>query len=156
LPLLAAWALAWLVTAALVWLAVRRGWLRSPFAIALTTAVGFLAAGSVAVGAMDLPGQSAVVTRGRIGLLEQYDGARLRAVDVTPRRRFRDDDVLQAAALTTRHEPDAAGEDPRALEPSFALPEGRYEARVWFEGDPGQAGDAFVALSDRVVLARAA
>jgi hypothetical protein len=40
------------------------------------------------------------------------------------------------------------------LEGPFDLPEGRYEARIWFEGRVPPGSEAFVGVTDQVLLAR--
>src|SRR5262249_19597609 len=86
---------------------------------------------------------AAAATRGQISLMQAYDPSRLRAFDFGRLARMSDDRLLAAATVSVR-----------TLDEHFDLPEGRYEARVSFEGDRGRPGEAFAAFSDRRTLGR--
>ncbi|HEX7140336.1 MAG TPA: hypothetical protein VF219_20970, partial [Vicinamibacterales bacterium] len=74
------------------------------------------------------------------------------AFDPTHLKRLGSDEVLAASALTLQRPTREEIANPRVLEGPFELPEGAFEAQIWFAGDV--ASDVFVALSDEVVLAR--
>jgi len=134
---------------------LRRGWLRSAFWTATAGCVAVGLSGAVLLGLRSVPNRQAAVQRGQLALLRDFDPAHLRAVDVSHVKRLGDREVLDAAALTLRRVPGDEIRNPRMLEGPFDLPEGRYIARVWFSSDVTPTADAFVALSDDVVLARA-
>ncbi len=150
--------LPWIVAVAVVMAALvicaRRGWLRSVFWTATTGAAGLLAVAALAVGSRPVPNRQAVTVRGQLALMRGYDPARLRAVDVSHVKRLDEREVLATAALTIQRTGQEDIANPRVLEGPFELPEGTYEARVWFAGAAAPDTEAFVALTDDVVLAR--
>jgi hypothetical protein len=133
--------------------AVRRRWLVSPFWTAVVGSAGVFLVAALIFGARPAPNRQAVTVRGQLALMREYDPGRLRAFDATHLKRISPDEVLATSALTLR--PTTAQEvaNPRVLEGPFELPEGAYEAQVWFAGNV--SADTFVGLSDDVVLARA-
>jgi hypothetical protein len=129
---------------------------RAVFWTATAAGVGVLIAGSVLTGLFSLRAISdrqAIVVRGQRELLAEYDPSRLLATDVTHVRRLDEKAVLTAASLTFRRPPGAAADNPRVLAGPFDLPEGRYEARIWFEGSVPPGSEGFVGLTDQVLLA---
>jgi hypothetical protein len=148
--------LPWLVAAAVIAPAlvvlVRRRWLRSLFWTAATASTGVFLIAALIFGARPAPSRQAVTARGQLALMREYDPGSLRAFDPTHLKRLRADELLTAAALSLRRTAQQEIGNPRVLEGPFELPEGAYEARVWFAADA--SADAFVALSDEVVLAR--
>jgi hypothetical protein len=128
---------------------------RSVFWTATMAGAGALLIGSLLAGLRTMPGRSAVVVRGQLRLLADYDPSWLRAVDMTHARRMDEREVMAAASLTLRRAPDAVVSNPRVLEGPFDLPEGRYETRIWFDGPRPPEGEAFVGLTDQILLARA-
>jgi hypothetical protein len=97
----------------------------------------------------------AIVVREQLALMQDYDPTRTHGVDATHGRRLSNDDVLAAMRLELRRTATEPISNPRVLEGPFELPEGRYEARVWSVGPAAARGEAFVALADQIVLARA-
>jgi hypothetical protein len=154
LATLTPWLLSTLLTIAVLWGCVRRGWLRSVFWTATAGCIAAGLLGAVLLGLRSVPNRQAAVQRGQLALLREFDPPHLRAVDVTHVKRLGDKEVLEAAAPTLRRARGDEIRDPRMLEGPFDLPEGRYVARVRFAGDVVPAAEAVVALSDAVVLAR--
>jgi hypothetical protein len=62
---------------------------------------------------------------------------------------------MAAATLQLRRAPDEPIANARVLEGPFELPEGRYEARAWFENLFDSGAEAIVGVSDHITLARA-
>jgi hypothetical protein len=149
----------WLAALAGVGLAIaawaRRGAMRSVFWTATAMAVGYIALSALLAGLRPLSNRTALTARGQLAVMDAYDPGRLRAVDLTHVKRLGGAEVLAAASLALRRAADAPVDNPHVLEGPFELPEGRYEARVWFAGDTPRSGDAFVGLSDQVILAKA-
>jgi len=156
LEALAPWVVAWGLVGLATSLLVRRRQLRSVFWTATTGAACILIAGSVLARVRATPYRASIVVRGQLGLMAEYDPSRLRAVDLTHARRMDDAELLAAASLSLRPALDAPVKDPHVLEGPFELPEGRYEAKVWFESAHQLEGEAFVALTNQLVIARAA
>jgi hypothetical protein len=148
LPWLAALAV---VSFALV-TAVRRGWLRSVFWTTAAGSVGTLFLAALVLGARPVSNRQSVTVRGQLSLMREYDPTRLRAFDATHFKRLGPDEALAVSALSLQRRAGEEIANPRVLEGPFELPEGAFEAQVWFTGNV--ASDVFVALSDDVVLAR--
>jgi hypothetical protein len=150
--------LPWVVASGLVWLATsllaRRRLLQSVFWTGTTAAAGILVVASV-LARVGTSSRASIVVRGQLGLMAEYDPSRLRAVDLTHARKIDDAELFAAASISLRPALDASVKDPHVLEESLELPEGHYEARVWFEGARQPKGEAFVGLTDKVVIARA-
>lgn len=91
--------------------------------------------------------RAATATRGQIALLHAYDPSRLRAVNASHGTRLTDDAVRQAARLELRS---MAGTTSQAID----LPQGSYEARVWFDGDSTRSGDLDIVTPAGAVIAR--
>ena len=102
-------------------------WLGTAGAIAALVAAGFFAPTPLAA-------REATATRGALAVMTRYDPARLRALDYGTMRRADPRQVLAHSLLVS---PLPAG--------PWALPPGRYEARVWFTGVRG--GDVTVVVS---------
>jgi hypothetical protein len=148
------WLAALVVAAGAAVVAARRCLVRSVFWTAALLALAFLMTGSVIASVRPVPDRNAFITRGQLELLTAYDPTRTHAVDITHLRRLRSDETLSAGVLSLRRPAGVVAENPHVLEGPFELPEGRYEARVWFDAPRGPAGEAFVALSDDITLAR--
>lgn len=137
----------WL-TAAAIALVVMVGAARARRASGLWLAtlgcLAFLLSAAVVAARPDDEARDALARTGTMDLLWQYNGERffeydrLRPIDET---RVRNLDVVSF----DRYPP-----------PQFALPEGAYEARVWFSGAMQRQGEVAVTSRGRIVLARAA
>jgi hypothetical protein len=129
----------------------RFGYSHAVAALVLATAVG----GLVTNGSRSST-RVAVVTRGQLSLLDAYEGDRLWAFAYEKYRHLSHDEVLSASALSLRPDNDSlSSADPQRLAGPFSLPPGRYEARLWFEGDRPRHGEAFAAVTSEVRLAEA-
>ncbi len=102
-------------------------WLGTAGAVASLVAAGFLAPTPPAA-------REATAMRGALAVMARYEPARLRALDYVTMRRADPQQVLARSLLVS---PLPAG--------PWALPPGRYEARVWFTGARG--GNATVVVS---------
>jgi len=149
---LAPWlASAFMLAVLLIWMTRSRR-ARSVFWTATGTLAVWIVSSAALVGMRSVSDRSSVVTRGRLELMERYDPALLHAADLTHATRLSTADVTSAAALSIRHSADDEIRNPGVIEGPFELPEGAYEARLWFDVSPPD-GDAFVAVSDHVHLA---
>jgi hypothetical protein len=155
LTLLLPWAGAGLVS--LIVATLVGSWTPIPLAMFWTVALGvvtFGLVGSIGAGRTSVPDRADVVARGALSLMDAYDGPHLWAFDYASGTRLDQDQVVGVSALVVIHHPDTPGLDPRRLEGPFALPPGRYESRVWFEGARMRAGEAFLALENQLVVAQ--
>jgi hypothetical protein len=153
---LAPWMAAAGLACAAVLLLTRLGQLRSLYWTTAALAAGFVGIGSVLTPAPQAAQRRAIVAREQLGLMRDYDPTRTRTADLTHMTRLRERDLFAAATLTLRHAADDETANPRVLAGPFELPEGRYEARVWFDSAHGLAGDAIVGVSDQITLAHGA
>jgi hypothetical protein len=157
LLLLAVWLTATAIGLALTAVAVRRGAVKSSWGAAATLLAIFGVAASAFDGGResgrDPSRRSAIVARGQSDALRAFDAADVRAFDPDRIRRVAGGDL--DAELTTVERRDAANGDAADLGGPFTLPEGDYEARVWFAGDRPTDGAVRVLLSRDVILARA-
>jgi hypothetical protein len=149
------WLLALAVTLFLVRLCQWRGLVRSTFWAAVFGIGAFVLVGSAVAGNRPAGDRASAASRGQLALMDRYDPSRLHAVNITRRSRLSDADVRDIATLTVRRTPGSDAGPQAILEGPFELPEGRYEARLWFDGRAPE-GEAFVAVADRVELGRAA
>jgi hypothetical protein len=155
LPLLLPWTVAGLVSLIAVTMAKPRG--RVPLAMFWTATLGvvtFGVAGAIVAGWPGAPHRPDIVARGRLSLMDAYDGTRLLAFDYSSRMRLDQKQVVGVSALLVPRGPDTPVQDLQRLEGPFDLPPGRYESRVWFEGGRPHEGEALLTLQNRLVLAR--
>ena len=109
----------------------------------VTAAAGLLAARPT------IAFRAAAATRGQIALLHAYDPSRLRAINASQGTRLTDDAVRQAVRVELRSAADTA-----ATSQAIDLPQGSYEARVWFDGDSPRSGDLDIVTPADAVIAR--
>ncbi len=144
--LLVAWLAAFGVAAAVAGALARSARVTSAWAAAALTLTIFGAVTSAFEGGRitgrDAAARAAIVSRGQTMALAEYDAARVRAVDLARLRR--EDDAAVRSQLTL---------SARATSTQFDLPEGEYEARVWFSSERPRGGELRAQLSDRVILA---
>jgi len=143
--LLVEWTLAAVAAAAIASTAARKRIVTSVFATASICVLMFGAIASPLVRASTREDRDAIADRGRLSSIDAYDRASLRAVDPDTRRRLSAGEVSEA--LTVVRTP--------LSEAPVALPEGEYEARVWFD-EAYPLGDVRVTVADRIVLASSA
>jgi hypothetical protein len=139
------WTVAAVAAAAIASTAARKRIVRSEFATASICVLMFGAIASPLVRASTREERDAVADRGRLSSLDAYDRASLRAVDPDRRRRLSDGEVSEALTVVRTS----------LSEAPIALPEGEYEARVWFD-EAYPLGDVRVTVADRIVLASSA
>lgn len=154
LVLLLMWLSAIGVGAAVTAVAVRSTLARSSWAAAATAILAAGATAGVLVGGRAVTSRARVAARGQLELMHAYDAARLRPLDLERLRRLSVPELFSALTVAVRRDPDSASgglfDDP------FELPEGEYEARVWFGGDRPHAGEIRASLSEHIMVARTA
>ena len=102
-----------------------------------------LAAGGVFAGRLDAAAREEMARRGALDLIWDADDSR-RAFEYSSLSRVDETRLRSLATVASRSYPP----------PAFALPEGRYEARVWFGGSLERQGSIAVTSSGRVTFAR--
>ena len=142
---LAALAASCAVAAALL----RAGLVRSSFWIGCTAAITLVAAGGVVTARPAASIRSAAASSGQLALLHAYDPSRLHATDASRGARLTDGDVRAMMAFDM---PLPGGSGLQAAAP-IDLPEGRYEARVWFDGALERPGNLQLVSAGEVVIA---
>lgn len=113
-------------------------------AVAFPTIVLVFAGAATARPAADV--RDAVARAGSLQLLWDYDGERHRVLDYRRMRRVPDAEVMDLGVVSQTTAPFGP----------VTLPEGAYEARVWFAGGRAREGDIRVAASPRALLGHAA
>ena len=93
--------------------------------------------------------------RGRLGLMTAYDPDRLRALDYATMAKLDPPALLRASALAIQPPPDDEIDARGRIAGPLALPPGRFEGRVWFQGQRPQDGDLMLSVRRGDVLARA-
>jgi len=111
--------------------------------LAAIGAIVMLAAGGAFSGRLDAAARDEMARRGALDLIWSADDS-LRPFDYDSFARIDETRLRALATVTSKHYPP----------PSFALPEGRYEARVWFGGSLERQGSVAVSSSGRVTFAR--
>jgi hypothetical protein len=143
---LGAWALAGAAGLAVMALAARRRAARAGVWLATMGTLAFLATASVVASRAGPELRRETSRRGALELMWQFDGERLRALQYEGLRRIDPARVHELGTLSYDAFP----------VPPFALPAGRYEARVWFAGARPREGTVDVASSiHRAVFGRA-
>src|SRR5262249_14429140 len=135
----------------------RRGRLeRFGYSHAAAALVLVLVIGSLITDGAQLSTRGAVMMRGQLSLMTEYEGDRSWAFAYAQSRRTSQDEVLSTATLSLRPTGDRLdGGEPPILAGPFSVPPGRYEARLWFEGNRPRHGEAFTAAAPQVHLAEA-
>ncbi len=95
-------------------------------------------------------------TRGVLDLLERFDPQRARAFDYANMTRLSPQAWLGALTLTFDRQPDAEPDPIGRVTSPLRLPPGRYNARVWFDGERIQRGAYQAAIGNGYQLARTA
>ncbi|MEO8260272.1 MAG: hypothetical protein ABI868_23195 [Acidobacteriota bacterium] len=151
---------------ALPWIAAALGalsvaWVASarsrcgPFWIASAEAVAFLIAGSLLSSSSAGAVRADATLRGRLGLMTAYDPDRLRALDYATMAKLDPAALLRASVLEIQPPPDDEIDARGRISAALVLPPGRFEARVWFQGQRPQDGDLLLSARRGDVLARA-
>ena len=111
------------------------------------TAVGsltLLVSANLIAGRPEASVREEMTRRGRLDLIWQYDGAHLRPFEYRTLEKIDETKVRAFGRLTFEQYP----------VPGFALPQGTYEARVWFSGALQRQGEIVVSSGQRVTFAR--
>ena len=138
LPWLAAGCAAALaMTLAARWLKPNAAWLSAIGALVM------LATGGAFAGRLDAAVRDEMARRGALDLIWDADDS-LRPFEYGSLRRIDETRLRALATVASRTYPS----------PAFALPEGRYEARVWFGGSLERQGSIAVTSSGRVTFAK--
>jgi hypothetical protein len=147
----------WLVAALAgvggAWLCARRTGSALWSAAGELAAFGVTAAVLVSSFAPDLRADSR--TRGSLDLLTRFDPIRARAFDYATFRRLTPQAWLDASPVVFEREPGTDPDPLGRLTGPLRLPQGDYEARVWFDGERGQPGAFQVAIGNGYTIARA-
>ncbi len=151
-------AVPWMVAAAaalgLAWLVAARARRLGAFWIGVVEAVSFILVGSLLSPTVAASARAESAMRGRVELLTAYDPERLRGFTYATMTRADAPALLRAASLSIlRAADDPVDAQGRVAGPP-ALPPGRYEARVWFQGQREHDGDLLVSTRRGNILAR--
>jgi hypothetical protein len=137
----------WLAAAALavggVWAAATR-WQWSAFSAATAAGLAFAFSAAVMTARPAAAIREATARRGGVELLWAYNAPRHDPFSLTTFRRLPVAEFYAAAEATMAEVPTGP----------IALPEGRYEARIWFSGNRPRQGEILVASSPTLVHAR--
>ena len=148
------WIVAAVAALSAAWFAAGRG-RRGPFWIASVEAVVFLVIGSLLASPSAVSVRADTTLRGRLGLMTAYDPDRLRALDYATMAKLDPPALLRASALAIQPPPDDEIDARGRIAGPLALPPGRFEGRVWFQGQRPQDGDLVLSVRRGDVLARA-
>jgi hypothetical protein len=124
--------------------------LGAPTVAAIGSAAALVAAG-VATARPAADAREETARRGVFDAIWSYDGRAQRSLSYPDLRLASSEALLEHDARFQRV---TAGSDPRYLTPSFALPPGSYEARVWFGNAQARDVDIIVSSRDRPVFGR--
>ena len=139
----------WLVAGAVAiaaMLIVGRRAHRGAIGVAAVGCLTFIVAAGVPGRRIDAGAREELARRGALDLMWQYDAGRSRPFDYGTLRK------IDETAVRARSEV-AFAEYPVRM---FGLPQGSYEARVWFTGALQRQGEIAVASTQRVIFARQA
>jgi len=155
LALLIPWALAALFAVAVVLLASRTPGRTNGFAAAAAALTVFIVGGAALAGApVSESQQRATALRGRLDLMRADEGAALRGLDYGRRVRLNERQTLERAAIHVTRSAGELSNDPRRLAGPFALPAGRFTARITFGGSTAGDSSVLVFIGDRIEIAR--
>ena len=154
LPSTLVWVVAAVLAAVATRLAARRAW-TGGFWSAIVAVLVFGASGSL-LAAVVLPDTAArdTVQGGRQRLLQVYPGDPLHAFSYENGGWLEPAELWGRAAVETRFD-DGPPPDPARLVGPFALPPGRYDLRVWFDGSQTGDGSVWLSYGPGGVIARA-
>ena len=144
------WLMAVIIALAVVALLMRARIVRESFWIAVSFVLLFATVGGIAASRPNAATRAAAEAQGRLTLLHAYDPDRFHAIDASGPGRLGDDAVRESMHLEYRPSDDPTSRLPQLL----TLPEGTFQARLWFDGDAARPGDFEVVTSDQTVLAR--
>jgi hypothetical protein len=140
---LAGWLMAGGLAGAAIVAAAR--WLRlTPVWLVGTGGLTLLVTANLLAGRPDAAVREEMTRRGKLDLVWQYDGARLRPFEYRTFEKIDETKIRALGRLTFPQYPVAG----------FALPQGSYEARVWFSSALQRQGEIVVSSGQRVTFAR--
>ena len=152
LALLAPWIFAAVLALVVVVLLARPKNSTAGFRVAAGFAT-FLLGGAVMAGAPAPEGRRLTATRGRLELMRDDDGDRLRLYDYVQGARLEHHRVLAVSTLNASRAAGELSDDPEQVAGPFALPPGRFMLRVWFSPHMTTAGRALITLRNRTRIA---
>jgi len=148
------WIAALIAALGAAWLAAGRA-RAGRFGIASVEAVVFLVVGSLLSSPSAVAVRADATVRGRLALMTAYDPDRLRALDYRTMAKLDPPALLRASALAIPPPPDDEIDALGRIAGPLALPPGKFEGRVWFQGQRTQDGDLVLSVRRGDVLARA-
>jgi hypothetical protein len=117
-------------------------------------ALTFLVVLAVFAGPFTYEAKADSVRRGRMSLIERFDPGRVRAFDFNRLAAVDPAEWLAASTIVYERNPTLPADPIGRVTSALSLPSGRYEARVWFQGQQPRDGAFQVALGRGSVLAR--
>jgi len=155
LALLLPWAIAALLALAVVVLASRWPGRTNGFASAAVAVTVFVVGGAVLAGApAPVSHQRATALRGRLDLMRADDGMALRGLDYGRRVRLNERQTLEMTGIRVTRSAGELSDEPRRLAGPFALPAGRFTARITFDRPTAGDSGALILIDDRIQIAR--
>jgi len=143
------WLVALAIAAGTMIILARRHAFTSAFWMALTPLCLVIIVSGLLTARPPIDVRVAAATRGQFALLHAFDPSRFRAINASQATRMTDDAVRDAARVEIRYAADA----PSTSQP-IELPQGVYEARIWFDGDSSRSGDLGIVTPAGAVIAR--
>ena len=151
---LAPWLLAGLLALVAGMQVKRIAWRVSARHCVYAEVMGFALVSAIAVGAPSAAGRRATAERGRVELIEAYDGLPQRAYGYGRSAGLDARGLFDLAAQRRSRAASELSADPPRLAGPFQLPPGRYMARFWFASAAPRPGAVFVTIGDRQIIAR--
>ena len=124
----------------------------SRFWLAIAEGTTFLAVVAVAVGPVPAEARAESVTRGRFALMQAFDPARLRTFDYAARAKMSPEQWIGQSAIAIDLNPAKPADG--YVGPPLALAPGRYEVKVWFQGNRTLDGDLLLTFDRAQILKR--
>jgi hypothetical protein len=136
-------------------LASRRQGRTNGFAAAAAAVTVFVVGGAVLAGAPAPASlQRATKLRGRLDLMRADEGIALRGLDYGRRVRLNERQTLEMTSIRVTRSAGELSDDPRRLAGPFALPAGRFTARITFDRSTGGDSAALVFIDGGIQIAR--
>ena len=129
---------------------------QSIFWLAIVEGVTFFLVAALLSGSFSVEARAESVARGRLTLLTAFDPVRLRALDYARLSKMSAAEWVRTGELTFDLDPTQPPDEQGRLTGPLTLPPGRYDVKVWFQGERKREGDLLLALGGGQVLARVA